>query len=369
MSTKDGITKDFMRNPEYFADAFNKLLYHGSQVIKPDELYELDTTELVVPFMKNYSGSPVQRYRDILKIYMSDKNRIYCILGIENQSNIHYAMPVKNGLYDFLQLSEQVSEIARNHKKNKEYRKENDSDKQVNSDEFLSGFYKDDRLLPVITLVIYWGSAEWDAPLTLKEMYAPTDRHLLEYVADYKINLIAPGGLSDAELTEFHTDLRQIMTYIKYSDNKDKLLEVTSEDEKFSHLSRQATDVLNTVTGSKLHYRDDEEEINVCKAIRDLVEDGRQEGIQEGYDRGKLEGYDRGKLEGYDRGKLEGYDRGKLEGYDRGKLEGYDRGKLEGYDQGRLANLKSLVLKHRITIAEAAEEYGITEEKFSELLV
>lgn len=29
------------------------------------------------------------------------------------------------------------------------------------SDEYLSGFMKDDRLLPVVTLVVYFGSKEW----------------------------------------------------------------------------------------------------------------------------------------------------------------------------------------------------------------
>lgn len=41
--------------------------------------------------------------------------------------------------------------------------------------EFLSGFWKTDRLIPVITLVIYLGSDSWDAPLSLKEMYSITD--------------------------------------------------------------------------------------------------------------------------------------------------------------------------------------------------
>ncbi|MDE7224002.1 MAG: hypothetical protein K2O34_09505 [Acetatifactor sp.] len=41
--------------------------------------------------------------------------------------------------------------------------------------EFLSGFWKTDRLIPVITLVTYFGSNSWDAPLSLKEMYYITD--------------------------------------------------------------------------------------------------------------------------------------------------------------------------------------------------
>jgi hypothetical protein len=38
--------------------------------------------------------------------------------------------------------------------------------------EFLSGFHREDRVLPVITIVIHWGAEPWDAPLSLREMYS-----------------------------------------------------------------------------------------------------------------------------------------------------------------------------------------------------
>ena len=57
-----------LSNPVFFADAFNYLLYDGEQVIKPDELKELDTTELIMPFGNN-ARIPVQKYRDLLKMW------------------------------------------------------------------------------------------------------------------------------------------------------------------------------------------------------------------------------------------------------------------------------------------------------------
>lgn len=38
-------------------------------------------------------------------------------MGIENQTEIHYALPIRNGVYDFLQLSHQVCEAANSHKR------------------------------------------------------------------------------------------------------------------------------------------------------------------------------------------------------------------------------------------------------------
>lgn len=42
-------------------------------------------------------SKPVQKYRDLLKsaAIMEDGEAAYVLLGIENQTEVHYAMPVK----------------------------------------------------------------------------------------------------------------------------------------------------------------------------------------------------------------------------------------------------------------------------------
>ena len=67
MGKTDTITKAYMRNPEVFADAFNCFMYEGRQVIKADELNELDTTELSVLLGDSNKRIDKQVYRDILK--------------------------------------------------------------------------------------------------------------------------------------------------------------------------------------------------------------------------------------------------------------------------------------------------------------
>ena len=100
-----------------FADAFNQYLYHGNQKIDPAQLTELDTAEIVVPYGADGASVPEQKYRDVLNLLcaMTDGKTAYCVMGIENQTEIHYALPVKNGIYDFLQLSHQVSKAASSH--------------------------------------------------------------------------------------------------------------------------------------------------------------------------------------------------------------------------------------------------------------
>ena len=50
MGYADTVTKEYMRNNAVFADAFNYLIYDGAQVITPEQLHELDTTEIAIPF-------------------------------------------------------------------------------------------------------------------------------------------------------------------------------------------------------------------------------------------------------------------------------------------------------------------------------
>ena len=104
MSLQDTVTKQYISEPEVFADAFNYLIYGGRQVIQPEQLTDLDATQFAIPYREEEDGKPeaAQKYRDVLKTLAvkADDQRTYLVLGIENQTNVHYAMPVRNMLYD-----------------------------------------------------------------------------------------------------------------------------------------------------------------------------------------------------------------------------------------------------------------------------
>ena len=200
MGVKDTVTTKYMRQNEIFADAFNYFVYGGEQVINPESLEELDTREIDVPYGgEKGTKQPVQKTRDVIKsvIAMMDKRTAYLLLAIEAQSNIHYAMPVKNMVYDALQYAKQVDDAIASHKLSGDY-------KGSDSDEYLSGFMKADHLLPVVTLVVYFDSKEWDGPLSIHEMFTGQDSRVLAFVPDYKINLIAPAAIEDSELEKFY---------------------------------------------------------------------------------------------------------------------------------------------------------------------
>ena len=111
MGQKDTLTKEYISRNDIFADIFNYALHQGAPVIQLQQLAEKDITETALPMGKDGKMVPVQRYRDILKalVIKETGDTIYAILGIENQSFVHYAMPVKNLLYDILNYAYQVS--------------------------------------------------------------------------------------------------------------------------------------------------------------------------------------------------------------------------------------------------------------------
>lgn len=276
MGVKDTVTTKYMRQNEIFADAFNYFVYGGEQVIHPESLKELDTREIDVPYGgENGAGQPVQKTRDVIKsvVAMMDKSTAYLLLAIENQSNIHYAMPVKNMGYDALQYAKQVEEAIASHRLSGDY-------KNAGSDEYLSGFMKEDHLLPVVTLVVYFDSKEWDGPLSIHEMFSGQDARVLALVPDYKVNLIAPASIKDEDFGKFQSSLKEVLSFIKYARDKDELKKVLDADESFRHLGREEVDVLNTCVGAKIAVKEGEEAIDVCLAIQQMNEEAAQKAAQ-----------------------------------------------------------------------------------------
>ena len=208
---------------------------------------------------------------------MQDSHANYVILGVENQMEVHYAMPVRNMVYDALQYDKQVAMIAADNRRNKRFSGGNIR----NSGEFLSGFLKTDKILPIITLTIYLGTEPWDGPLSLREMYDINDSKLLDFVPDYRVQLIQPMTLSEDDFEKFHTSLREVLQTIKYSVDAQKLTEYIVQNERMHHLELSAANVINTVAGIGLEIRQDRGKVDMCKAIEDLKAESREEGRAE----------------------------------------------------------------------------------------
>jgi hypothetical protein len=276
LGKKDSYTNDYLRQNHIFADAFNFLIYGGKPVIDPAFLQDLDTRGIVLPQDNaNTTDKPLHRYRDSIKSLRAkyDDNGAYLILAVESQSRIHYAMPARTIMYDAIQYAKQVEDIAAKHNLEGHH-------KGISEDEFISGFYKSDKLLPVITLVIYFGDKEWDGPMSLHDMFIKKNEHMMPLVPDYKLNLIAPALLQEEDFDLFHSSLREVLLFIKYAKDE-KVRELVENDEAFRHMDKKAVKVINECTGAKLPIKEKEEVVDMCQGIKILMEDAAAEAKEE----------------------------------------------------------------------------------------
>ena len=273
MGKPNVVTKRYMQDNARFADVCNFFLFNGRQVICPENLVKQDVTELALPKGLN-NLEAVEKVRDILKgcCVKSAGGITYLIIGIENQNDMHYAMVVRNMLYDAMNYTSQVEEHARQHRKNKD----------VSGAEFLSGFSKTDKLIPVVTLTIFWNTGSWDGARSLHEMLEVNDKSILDFVSDYKLNLIVPEEIKDFE--KFQTEVGTLLEFISHASSGKELARALQEKgSQWENMSREAIDLLNVCINAKLNVDITEKGVgNMCKGIDELVEMGEARGEAKG---------------------------------------------------------------------------------------
>ncbi|MDY2995739.1 MAG: Rpn family recombination-promoting nuclease/putative transposase [Faecalimonas sp.] len=182
MGKNDVRISGWLSEKERFADLYNPALFHGKPIFTADTLEKMDTRQNLSFQSNNGKEVLVQRFHDIcMKSTLGAK---LILLTCENQDEIHYAMPVRGMLYDALDYTDQIRQISQGNKKKKNYH---------NSAEFLSGFTKNDKLVPVISLVFYYGDEEWDGSLDIHSLLDLSNEEkdtFGKYLPNYKINLV-----------------------------------------------------------------------------------------------------------------------------------------------------------------------------------
>jgi len=275
-----------------FANLFNGVIYGGRQVILPEDLEEVNPVSSVS--VKNRTGKTknMKKYRDIIMKWRNQATLV--LLANESQDKVHYAMPHKVMLYDGMDYETQIRNNWKNfNDRRKQNKKAGQSLEHLTAGEYLSRFRKKDRLIPIISLVFYYGSEPWDGPVDLYDMFqlegTKEENEILEkYLPNYKINLVDAERLEDVE--KFSDDLQVILTMLRYRDSKEELTDYINENKKFfqnvDYETSQAMKAflnMKQISGEAEHK---EEMIDMCKAIQEMYDDGVKDGIQKGVERG-----------------------------------------------------------------------------------
>lgn len=294
MGQGNAAVKQWMSNPNRFADLFNATVFQGEQIVLPEELEPAETETDLLVTDKNGKIREVQRHRDIVMHWK--KGARFVLLACENQQRIHYAMPVRSMLYDSLSYTAQIKQMHQE--------KQKDPNKKMSRDEFLSKFSKTDKICPVITLVLYYGEELWDGSIDLYGMFQSEEllrekEILQQYIPNYRINLVEPGNLEDFE--KFQTDLHEIFGMLRYRSNKKKLLEYVQDKETYFRSVDEDTyyvirEFLHSEKVLKVINKagEEEEKVDMCKALQDLYDEGIEKGIEQGIEKGIKQGIKEG---------------------------------------------------------------------------
>ncbi len=285
---KDVGWKGFLSDDERYADVINGIGCKGEQVVKKENLQDMDTQtgflrrpKFIHRMLQTRKGNV--KIRDCLRKVAFGTN--FAIIGIENQEMIDYSIPLRNMSYDVDAYEKQASKIR------KEVRKFH---KGLSAGEYLYGFRKYDRLFPTVTFILYSGTKPWEGPKSLYDMLDFTDipEKLKQLVSDYKINLVEIRKLEDTSV--FKTDVRQVFDFIRCSNDKNALKKLVETDDYYKNMEEDAFDVAVQYTNATelieaKEYYEKEGSVDMCQALTELLADERQEGRQEGKQLGKDE--------------------------------------------------------------------------------
>ena len=314
MSDKDNATRVFLSDREVFSDAFNGTLFNGRQIVKPQDLSELDPNEILLPEDLVGVGKGVERRRDMLKqlTLMSSRGSTFAILGIEGQSNLDYSMPVRMMLYDAITLARQVRRIHdANHKKGK----------AELGDLFTSGLLPGDRLAPVFTLVAFLSPEPWTAPRCLRDLLMDVPKELEGLVQDYRLNLLCPCEMGDDDIRRFRSDLAPLLFTLKHNDDHETLLQGIGGEPMFKSVRRSTLPIIRRLTGYDFEFEDKKEVQDMATGTLTLSQYVFNKGLQEGLAEGKAEGLAEGKAVGLAEGKAVGLAEGEAKGLAEGVVK------------------------------------------------
>lgn len=271
MGKKENPLLAYYNQEERFAQLMNGWLFRGKPYLKASDISEADRRQEG----KGGKGREYRhRYRDLYKKLDNAIVRLY--VGTEPMEYVDYAMPLRVMDSDTLSYLHQKKAIS------KEYM----GKQGLEADEYLSRFSKGDRLLPVITLVLYCGDRPWDGARRLHEMLEleKLPGELKEYVEDYAIHILDVCHTPDERLQEFPPEICFLLMCIKYANDKEALLRL-KELTGCSDISEDTMETLgeyldmpellenrDTIEGGRIKMRNN--------GFRELIEDGRKEGIE-----------------------------------------------------------------------------------------
>lgn len=266
MGQKDLAQSDYFNDKVRFADACNGILFQGKEIIRPEELQETDAEMVYREEEKRRKIIP-----DIVRMW---KGIYIAILSVENQTKVDYKMIFR------IMKAEAVNYERQWDEREKEYRRVG----LLHEKAKLCWVGKDEKFIPVITIVIYYGTdKKWDGVTCLYDML-DMDKELEPYISNYRMNLLDYHDCEDFSI--FKTENRILFEMLSCSQDKTAMRKLLEEKRnQYKNVDgatiRTIFDIIGIKYSSKMRAKIEEEE-DMCKAWDEMMEDERQAGREKG---------------------------------------------------------------------------------------
>lgn len=292
---KDLSAKAITRCPDVFSDICNVNLFGGEQILRPEQLEPLPIDSVY----KDGSGVLREHRRDVSMCHRDSGTDTEVVFCLENQSGVCRTMPVRDMGYLYSGYQDQIRRIR-------------ERDPAEGVCRYAEGIGKDQKLVPVISLVLYYGTGQWDGACSLYEMLRIPDGwkdRLEPLVCRHPVRIIPLASQSRETREKYQSDFRHIVDYLAYVKQKDyeKLREYMRDPARILHHPEEYLDFMRAFTTDKRYGKiarslsektKKEGGISMCIMLDMLEEEGRQAGIAEGRREGKREGKREGLLAG-----------------------------------------------------------------------
>ena len=273
MGKNDSAAKVLMKRQDVFVDAINLLFRRFGITVDINSLEERDTA-LTIPVNIGDQEGWVDRANDVaFEAVVRRIGKTDCVmLCVENQSEVARDMPLRNMITSGLQWWKYKTQLKEANKKAKRLKK----------GEFISGMLKDDRLPPVVIMVLYLGLKPWTGPSRFQDIVDTNIPEIRPLMADCPTNVVSLVDLTAEELSHLKSPLRILGELLQTHGDKAAMRRIAQEDPMFRDAPAIIYRIFNELTNSKLPIPKKKEHNDMCKALDDLWQDGKKEGRKEG---------------------------------------------------------------------------------------
>lgn len=281
MGKNDITLKDYLSDPRRCADLLNGSIFRGRQIIDADGLADADTVQV-----KSDSQTVMERINDI-SVKQTKDGSLFAVWTVANQQYVDYSMPVRVMLQEALSYDRQLKELKRSSQP---------PAGRAAAGTFLSGIQPDDRLHPVITLVVYWGGEPWHGAQSLHNILdfgadPVLARELKRLVPEYPLHFLNLSEVHD--YSTYRTELRTLFELYDRRRDKTAFMRYAREHDECRRLDAETYWALGILLNTKklqkmIPQAERKERDMATNVIDEIWEDALQEGIEKGIEKGIL---------------------------------------------------------------------------------